>query len=316
MIFDGKPVAYAGDKLTCGAIIQPQQSHVVGDSHESSSNSFKDLPREVSTQNSKSTQSNSLIDSKEKEENKLCFCHKGITEEVFNKVAPKGELFKKSKYPKIKNMDRTIFLNALNSAFEKFEINTCLRKAHFLAHVICESAHLQTTEEYYDAQQWARYGGGPNYHGRGLLQLTHKKNYEKFSKAIGEDVSSDSTCSLVASDPKYILLSAAWYWINGSAWESANPHADRDDLHYTTMVINGGFNGYCERKEAVIKLLKIMQVQEKCKIAKNLAKPVGVYSFEQSNLMKSKVGKKTWVLYHQKPKLQQHVICEAQGEVK
>ena len=29
---DGKPVAYAGDKLTCGATIQPQQSHVVGDS--------------------------------------------------------------------------------------------------------------------------------------------------------------------------------------------------------------------------------------------------------------------------------------------
>ena len=29
---DGKPVAYAGDKLSCGATIQPQQSHVVGDS--------------------------------------------------------------------------------------------------------------------------------------------------------------------------------------------------------------------------------------------------------------------------------------------
>ncbi|AOA58291.1 PAAR domain-containing protein [Acinetobacter larvae] len=32
IIFDGKAVAYAGDKLTCGATIQPQQSHVVGDS--------------------------------------------------------------------------------------------------------------------------------------------------------------------------------------------------------------------------------------------------------------------------------------------
>ncbi|CAG67034.1 MULTISPECIES: PAAR domain-containing protein [Acinetobacter] len=32
VIMDGKPVAYAGDKLTCGATIQPQQSHVVGDS--------------------------------------------------------------------------------------------------------------------------------------------------------------------------------------------------------------------------------------------------------------------------------------------
>lgn len=32
VIMDGKPVAYAGDKLTCGATIQPQQNHVVGDS--------------------------------------------------------------------------------------------------------------------------------------------------------------------------------------------------------------------------------------------------------------------------------------------
>ena len=31
ILFDGKAVAYAGDKLTCGAIILPKQSHVVGD---------------------------------------------------------------------------------------------------------------------------------------------------------------------------------------------------------------------------------------------------------------------------------------------
>ena len=32
VLFDGKAVAYAGDKLSCGARILPQQSHVVGDS--------------------------------------------------------------------------------------------------------------------------------------------------------------------------------------------------------------------------------------------------------------------------------------------
>ncbi|MDS7965622.1 PAAR domain-containing protein [Acinetobacter sp. V117_2] len=32
IIMDGKPVAYVGDKLSCGATIQPQQSHVVGES--------------------------------------------------------------------------------------------------------------------------------------------------------------------------------------------------------------------------------------------------------------------------------------------
>lgn len=32
VIFDGKPVVYVGDKLSCGATLLPQQSHVVGDS--------------------------------------------------------------------------------------------------------------------------------------------------------------------------------------------------------------------------------------------------------------------------------------------
>jgi len=31
VLFDDKAVAFVGDKLTCGARIQPQQSHVVGD---------------------------------------------------------------------------------------------------------------------------------------------------------------------------------------------------------------------------------------------------------------------------------------------
>ena len=31
MIIFGQPVAYEGDKLTCGATIQPQQTHVIGD---------------------------------------------------------------------------------------------------------------------------------------------------------------------------------------------------------------------------------------------------------------------------------------------
>lgn len=35
VIFDGKAVAYVGDKLTCGATILPKQSHVVGDSQGS-----------------------------------------------------------------------------------------------------------------------------------------------------------------------------------------------------------------------------------------------------------------------------------------
>lgn len=38
VIFDGKPVAYVDDILSCGARILPQQSHVVGDSGSGNAN--------------------------------------------------------------------------------------------------------------------------------------------------------------------------------------------------------------------------------------------------------------------------------------
>lgn len=55
VIFDGKAVAYVGDKLTCGARIQPQQSHVVGESgsyYGSSSSTFTPVSSQQNSTNS------------------------------------------------------------------------------------------------------------------------------------------------------------------------------------------------------------------------------------------------------------------------
>ena len=79
VIFDGKPVAYVGDKLTCGATIQPQQSHVVGDSGGSyygSSTSITPLQ-------------NSLVEDSSKEIHKIQFkivdedTNEGISEMLY-----------------------------------------------------------------------------------------------------------------------------------------------------------------------------------------------------------------------------------------
>jgi len=61
VIFDGKAVAYVGDKLTCGARIQPQQSHVVGDSGGAYYDSSLSTIRPVSSQKNLN---NSLVESK------------------------------------------------------------------------------------------------------------------------------------------------------------------------------------------------------------------------------------------------------------
>lgn len=50
VIMDGKPVAYAGDKVTCGAMILPQQSHVVGESGSGSSSTTNSSFQPTNTQ--------------------------------------------------------------------------------------------------------------------------------------------------------------------------------------------------------------------------------------------------------------------------
>lgn len=52
VIFEGQPVAYEDDFLSCGAKIIHQQSHMVGDSQGSFTISFGDLPESNETQKS------------------------------------------------------------------------------------------------------------------------------------------------------------------------------------------------------------------------------------------------------------------------
>jgi len=56
VLFDGKAVAYAGDKLSCSARILPQQSHVVGDSGGSN---YPQIPK---TQSLNSQQNENFIE--------------------------------------------------------------------------------------------------------------------------------------------------------------------------------------------------------------------------------------------------------------
>lgn len=60
------------------------------------------------------------------------------------------------------------FTEELNKMFQKYEINTCLRKIHFLAQSYHESDRFKTTEEY-DNRYTKRYDP---FRGRGILQIT------------------------------------------------------------------------------------------------------------------------------------------------
>lgn len=173
-----------------------------------------------------------------------------------------------------------LYVPFFETVLPKFEIDTPLRKAHFLAQIAHESAGFKATTEnlnysakalnsvfkkYFPTLELAMgyerqperiankvyadrmgngneaSGDGWKYRGRGLIQLTGKSNYQAFSTAVNQDFVSNP--DLVAS-PEWALSSACWYWKN----RNINKFADNDDIHMVTKFVNGGFNGLDHRQ--------------------------------------------------------------------
>jgi putative chitinase len=164
----------------------------------------------------------------------------------------------------------------------KFEINTPLRLAHFLAQCGHESGGFKATQEnlnysasglkgifskYFKeaglAESYQRnpqkiasrvYGGrmgngpestgeGYKFRGRGYIQLTGKDNYTAFGKAINEDMTVNP--DKVATH--YPLLSAAWFFTKNGLHKLADGGATDAVVTQITKRVNGGTIGLPDR---------------------------------------------------------------------
>jgi putative chitinase len=164
----------------------------------------------------------------------------------------------------------------------KFQINTPLRLAHFLAQCGHESGGFKATQEnlnysakglngifkkYFPTEAAAKayerqpaklaskvYGGrmgngpestqeGYKFRGRGYIQLTGKENYTAFGKAINEDILSNP--DKVASS--YALLSAAWFFNKNGLHKMADGGATDAVVTSITKRVNGGTIGLPDR---------------------------------------------------------------------
>ncbi len=139
------------------------------------------------------------------------------------------------------------FLQPLNDAMARFEINTPPREAAFLAQLAHESGQLRTLVEnlnygapgllatfkkYFTPDQAKAYerqpekianrvyanrigngdeasGDGWRYRGRGPIQLTGRENYRKCGAAIGIDIEANPD---LVQQPAGGALAAAWFW--------------------------------------------------------------------------------------------------------
>ena len=166
-----------------------------------------------------------------------------LTREMIKKIAP--------------NSKDTIIgplVGYLNLHMPKYEVNTYLRVCHFLAQAAHEAASFRTLEEYATGEAYegskdlgnVNKGDGVRYKGRGIFQLTGRANYRAIGAKIGMDLENNPE---LAESPEVSVLTALEYWKS----RSLNPLADKDDVRAITKKINGGFNGFEDRKQYLAK---------------------------------------------------------------
>jgi len=173
-------------------------------------------------------------------------------------------------------------LSQIPDTAAKFEINTPLRLAHFLAQCGHESGQFRVVNEnlnysakgllgifkkYFPTEEKAKLyerkpekianlvyasrmgngsessGDGYKYRGRGYIQLTGKDNYTAFGKAIGENI--QATPDLVSTN--YPLLSAAWFFNKNGLHKLADKGETPEVVTMITKRVNGGTIGLADR---------------------------------------------------------------------
>lgn len=151
-----------------------------------------------------------------------------------------------------------IFLSALNAALIRYDINTAQRAAAFIAQIAHESGELRYLRELGSDQYLSKYdtgtlamrlgntpegdGDGQKYRGRGLIQITGRRNYLACSQALFGDDRLLRQPELL-EQPQGACESAAWFWQSNGL----NQLADNHQFTNITRRINGGLKGLEDR---------------------------------------------------------------------
>lgn len=151
-----------------------------------------------------------------------------------------------------------VFISALNAAIARYQITSPKRMAAFLAQIGHESGELRYVRELGSDQYLSKYdtgtlalrlgntpqadGDGQKYRGRGLIQITGRRNYLTCSQALFGDDRLLRQPELL-EQPQWACESAAWFWQSNGL----NELADKDQFNTITRRINGGLNGLEDR---------------------------------------------------------------------
>lgn len=172
-------------------------------------------------------------------------------------------------------------ISQLPAVMQKYNMNTPLRLAHFLAQASHESGGFRVVTEnlnysidglkkifprYFPGNLSDSYARKPqaianrvyanrmgngsessndgwNYRGRGYIQLTGKNNYTAFSNSIGVDCVANP--DLIATT--YPMLSAAWFFHVNNINVISDQGSTTDVVTRVTRAVNGGTIGLNDR---------------------------------------------------------------------
>jgi putative chitinase len=134
-----------------------------------------------------------------------------------------------------------------------------LRLAHFMAQLAHESGGFRYMEEIASGAAYegranlgnVQPGDGKRYKGRGPIQLTGRANYREYGRALGIDFESHPE---IVALPSVGLMVACRYWTA----KGLNALADADNVEAITRKVNGGLNGFAERKAYLAKAKGLM----------------------------------------------------------
>ncbi len=162
-----------------------------------------------------------------------------------------------------KNLE--VFLPHIITYAIKYQVNTPIRLACFIAQVAHESGSFKYVREIASGRAYEGRkdlgniypGDGVKFKGRGLIQVTGRNNYLRCSLALFGDDRLGRNPELLAT-PQYAVESAFWYWnsrkLNNVAdlpenWKGYSKVTKKwyVKFQWLTRLINGGLNGYAER---------------------------------------------------------------------
>ncbi len=147
------------------------------------------------------------------------------------------------------------YLPFINTLLPKYGIDTPFEQASFLSQIIHESGGFRYVREIWGPTSTQRRyegrrdlgnnfpGDGKKFMGRGLMQITGRVNYARMSNDLFKDDRLLDNPEIL-EQPEYAVASACIYW----KWRNLDRFDDDDDVTKETKLVNGGLNGFEDRK--------------------------------------------------------------------